>query len=517
MHLDKTSIGVVAASILGIAAIAAGCSNASGSGSTTSATTTSSTTTTGAGGKANTGGAGQGGSGGHASTGGAGQGGSGGTSTGGAGQGGGGQQATPVFCPEKNPFQPTLPNAVQVTDSVLSQDTTWTADKVWLVGSVLDPDGHTLTVEAGTMVCFYNNGGIVVGATNASEIHVNGTADKHVTFTGTSDDGKTPNFWPGVGINGFKSSTLSYLDIFYSGPSGGGSSYALDIMPTAGGDAPLGLDHVLVSQVQSKGIKIDNWDQNVWDGVAKGDLTFDGYFPVDQNTPALGPAFDFDSVFVQKLSAQNFHVNVGAIPADSAFVQLEPSQGGGIGADTTWGDLGLPYRLPSDGLAVVGDQAPGPKLTLGAGVTVQMKGDIVLGDPASTSYANLVLAGTAAKPVTLTSAEKNPAPGDWGAIYFVTGAYDAAISKIDYAKISYGGTSTKTIQQCPGQGAVVGMVEIDGQGSYDGPSITNSAFESSADRAIAAELNDAGKLTNDYSQGGNTFKNNQGGDYPSCK
>ena len=61
--------------------------------------------------------------------------------------------------------------------------------------------------------------------------------------------------------------------------------------------------------------------------------------------------------------------------------------------------------------------------------------------------------------------------------------------------------------------APAGLVEIDGSGTYDGPAITNSSFTNSLENGIAAETN-IHQITNDYSQGGNTFSDNAGMDYP---
>lgn len=503
MHFDRAHLALVATSALILAAFGGGCIKTSDSSSTTSTSKTGTTT-----GTSSAGGAGQGGS----SGGGAGQGGN----AGGAGQGGSGPVVTPVLCPETNPYQPTLPNTVQITEPTLSNDATWTADKVYVVGAVLDPAGHKLTIEAGTTVCFYNNGGIEVGAIDGGAIIVKGTADKHVVFTATSDDGKKPNFWPGVGINQYKASEIHYLDIFFAGPGGGGSSFALEVHPTASGDGPLVLDHVVVSQVQSKGIQLQGWDKGVWDGIKQSDITFDGYYPVDADTPPLGAAFSFDSAWVQNLSTSNLHINHAAIPAESNYIDLLTTQGGAIAIDTTWHDLGVPYRTGADGISIIGDKAPGPTLTIDPGVVVQVRGDIQLGDLAAESYANLVAAGTDKAPVTFTSAEKAPAAGDWGTIYFVSGAYDAKISKLDHVTVEYGGNTVKTIQQCPGEGPVQGMVSVDGQGDYDGPAFTNSTFQHSASWGIAAQLNDGGKLKSDYGAT-NTFKDNKDGDSPVCK
>ena len=68
----------------------------------------------------------------------------------------------PVFCPVADPFKPTG-NAVVVSDTVLKEDTKWTADKVYLVGDDFKIQKYKLTVEAGTTICLYQRGRILVG------------------------------------------------------------------------------------------------------------------------------------------------------------------------------------------------------------------------------------------------------------------------------------------------------------------------------------------------------------------
>lgn len=97
----------------------------------------------------------------------------------------------------------------------------------------------------------------------------------------------------------------------------------------------------------------------------------------------------------------------------------------GLQEDTTVRDLGVPYRTDAESSLRVGaggERAPRVTLTLEAGVTFRFAegtGIFVHEQVAPDASSGVLRAlGTAERPVVLTSAADDPAPGDWRGIWF---------------------------------------------------------------------------------------------------
>ncbi|HEY1533178.1 MAG TPA: hypothetical protein VGF76_04145, partial [Polyangiaceae bacterium] len=210
----------------------------------------------------------------------------------GAAGSGGGTTLPPApkatLCPEPDPISPKNANSVSVQDVVLMADAHWTADKVYLIGDDFKIEHHTLTVDAGTTICEFNGGKIYVGqGIDPGEIHLNGTADKHITITGfPSADDATKLDAPigGIQFDTYEGSILSYVDVWYGGPGGGGGSWAFERTDTAQGNdqvTPLLVDHLTIGEVQSKGFRVGTPN-----GVAaKSSITFTGFAPHGASDP----------------------------------------------------------------------------------------------------------------------------------------------------------------------------------------------------------------------------------------
>lgn len=76
-----------------------------------------------------------------------------------------------------------------------------------------------LTIEAGAVLCFYQNGAISVGYEDSEygKLIVNGTSEKHVIFT-TANPNPQKGDWYGLGFyTNSSGSTLNYCEILYAG------------------------------------------------------------------------------------------------------------------------------------------------------------------------------------------------------------------------------------------------------------------------------------------------------------
>lgn len=427
----------------------------------------------------------------------------------------------PVLCPESNPFSPKNPNSVRVDDTVLKEDTTWTADKVYLVGDDFKIEGHTLTVEAGTTICLYQRGKIYVGqGIDPGEIHLNGTAEKPIVITAppsASDPTKPDVFHRGIQFDTYQGSTLSHVNIWYGGPGGGSASWAFELTNTAHGtpDAkkPLLVDHLVVGAVQSKGIRVGT-ELGIADGSA---IQFTGFVTPESNGPALDATAEIE-IMGSKAFAKAFTWAGASIPDAAKHVKLHiASSEGKVTASTELVDFGLPYLWKNHLIMQVAgaqDDPVGPTLTIGEGVTLKMDGVLIVGGTSGTANGNLVVAGTAAKPVVFTSTAEAPSSGDWEGFYFVGSHYDPAKSRIEHAQILYAGvdpTNGQQINQHVGRCGknFVGAVMIAGTGGvpYDGPPISNTKIAHSKSDGIVSDANDSGGyLKTSYAKPDVTFE-----------
>ncbi|HEX3852698.1 MAG TPA: hypothetical protein VHW01_17155 [Polyangiaceae bacterium] len=446
-----------------------------------------------------------------------------GANPGSGGSGGGASNLPPApkatLCPESDPISPKNANSVSVQGVVLSTDAHWTADKVYLIGDDYKIEGAKLTIDAGTTICEFNGGKIYVGqGIDPGEIHINGTADKHVTITGfPSADDATKLDAPigGIQFDTYQGSVLSYLDVWYGGPGGGSGSWAFELTDTAQGNdkvTPLLIDHLTIGEVQSEGFRIGTPN-----GIAaNSSITFTGFAPHADGDPDFSytAALNF---YAEKSVAAALTMYTDNIPAAVQRVQLltapEPFY---LRTDMELTDVGLPYWYKDGSLIIAGpDDGTSATLTIDAGVTLHMGKQLQVGDQ---HEGDLIIAGTAAKPVTLTSAEETPGAGDWEGIFFIGHFYDPTRSMISYLNLEYAG-----LDEGSGSGLHVGRCGDDFTGAiqitssdtatrmYDGPSITHTHISHSQTYGIAADAGIApavsGTLKNDYTVAalGNTF------------
>ena len=102
--------------------------------------------------------------------------------------------------------------------------------------------------------------------------------------------------------------------------------------------------------------------------------------------------------------------------------------GGAIDTDTTWTFANSPYVVDS-GITV----SNGVLLTIEAGVEVRFSngGSLIV-------YGALSAIGTAAQPITFTTANPTPQPGQWAGIFFKDSSDDSR-DRIEHASIRYAG------------------------------------------------------------------------------
>jgi hypothetical protein len=160
----------------------------------------------------------------------------------------------------------------------------------------------------------------------------------------------------------------------------------------------------------------------------------------------------------------------------------------GVAESETMHDRGVPYHVGNSGTEGILDIDPllggaTSTLTIEAGVTVRFKKggvfDISEASSDNPATAALIAVGTAAKPITFTSAEAAPAAGDWLGLYF--GMQPLATNKLDYVKVQFaGGLSASGSNSCPypAQTRSDGAIRIFGVALNE--FVTNSTISDSA-------------------------------------
>lgn len=137
-----------------------------------------------------------------------------------------------------------------------------------------------------------------------------------------------------------------------------------------------------------------------------------------------------------------------------------------LDVDEAFPNRGLPYLI--NGTFLMYDlQGSTLSLQLEAGVTLRFENTdgqgglgLILGNKASAAPVRLIAPGTAAAPITLTSAQPNPVAGDWAGV-LMANAPDSG-NVVEYATFEYAGGPTGTSGYGCGPGRNVGgLVLID--------------------------------------------------------
>jgi len=276
----------------------------------------------------------------------------------------------------------------------------------------IDGSSAVLTIEPGVTLNFEQDIGINVGESGAGKLVAVGTAQSPITFTSaasTPSDGDWSNvyFWGGT----MGGSQLAYAKLDYCGSGGYGCIAGFSVKPNR-----VTIDHVTIAHVGAGSNGITEFDA-------------DSNFVITNSTlgaSARGYAISAQAPSFAGIGATNTFT-------DGATIELG---GGTVSTTTSWVDPGTAIAVTS---ALIVDGPTTPVLTIGPGMTFKFGVDLALGVGYSDG-GKLVIAGTAAKHVVLTSASSSPSQGDWKAIQ-VWGSGKATIS---YADISYAGSDGKT-------------------------------------------------------------------------
>ena len=104
-----------------------------------------------------------------------------------------------------DPVDPPAPSDEEEVIGYITADTTWTADKAWIMnGRITVTNGATLTIEPGTYIAGKNAESYLL-IDKGAKIMAEGTSDEPITFTsvdGLSGTDTTVGKWGGVTLIG---------------------------------------------------------------------------------------------------------------------------------------------------------------------------------------------------------------------------------------------------------------------------------------------------------------------------
>jgi hypothetical protein len=391
MHLHQRTllVGLVTLPLV----VAAACSSSN------------STSDDGAGGEAGMGAAGgevgtsgRGGSSGSSGSSGSATGGSSGSGAAGGGAGGaGGSGAEGGSGPEDCADAQTLPRDVE-TDTTVGPGCV-RIDRTSVI------EGATLTIEPGTTVlmapgAFLDAGG---SSDNASIVAL-GTEAEPIVFTSEATN-PAPGDWQCVRIGGASAaSEFRYTTFEYGGAP----------CESTGAD----YEGMLQLDAGARGVSDSTFRQSLTHGVLiqrqGGVREFENNQFSDNEAASINVAAPQLLVLGEGLEFSD--------PADRIEVDTTFS----LASSGTWLGQPVPFRIAGS-LAIGGNSA----VTIGAGAVLEIDGTSI-----EVFMANLIVAGTAAAPVTFTSSRENPVAGDWGCIHFssVTGT-----PRFEHALLEYAG------------------------------------------------------------------------------
>jgi hypothetical protein len=324
----------------------------------------------------------------------------------------------------------------------------------------------TLTIEPGVVLLFDPDTLLSIGYNSSAKLSAIGTAAAPITFTSSNT---TPGAgdWVGVQLwgNTMNGSNLSYLKLDYCGSNADACLVSSGVKPNR-----VTVDHVTFSHVGAGSNAI--WEKDKDSNFVISNCTFN----------------DIPSTPTQQYAISVYAPSFAGIDSTNTFngKAMVELMGDSISTDTSWKNIVATVAVTAD-LSIGG--AATPTLTIAAGSTFKFATDtgisIGYSDPGK-----LVLAGTSASRITLTSLAGTPGPGDWNGIT----VWYSSSAKIAYSTISYAGSTSASSSN----GAVSAVSNND---SLD---IQNSTLSYSGQYGIGAPCNSTATVTNV----GNTFTGN---------
>jgi hypothetical protein len=272
-------------------------------------------------------------------------------------------------------------------------------------------DGAVLTIEPGVTLAFEGGLGLDVGASSVGKLVAVGTAQNPIIFTSSSNpplpgDWRAIHLWDGT----MAGTQIAYAKLDYCGADRNGCIVGDGVQANL-----VTLDHLTIGHVgpDSNGIlEYDTYSNFIITNSIFSDIASDRY-AISVQAPSLA--------------------GIGTTNTFIGGAMIEVS-GGTISATTSWADPGTTIAV-TDNLFVEGPDSP--VLTLGPGMTFAF--DTSLEFAVGFAFpGKLVVAGTSANRVVITSLAAKPGQGDWVGVT----VWENGSAQVSYADISYAGSDS---------------------------------------------------------------------------
>ncbi len=328
-----------------------------------------------------------------------------------------------VACGDPDPDPP--PSCEAPTGAGTEHGATPASDETWtaaasphiVTANLALPAGRTLTLEPCAVVQIRGAIGLLVEGKLLAE----GTSDRPIRIQGVA--GMNP--WTTIEARRGAELRFAHVTIEGGGNASGGRIAEYGMLDIRGDqEAPtqpiLYADHLTLTGSRSLGILVREGG---------------GFAPGSTDLTITGSASHPISIWGRAAGT----LPTGTYTGNAVDEILLPALGGRdeIKENTTFQALGVPYRIGGPLLRVLG--TPAAVLTIDAGVTLRFADLARLHVDGTTAGSGgaLVVAGTAAAPVTFTSTATAPIAGSWVGLVF-TGMIDPR-NQITHARISYAG------------------------------------------------------------------------------
>ncbi len=316
----------------------------------------------------------------------------------------------------------------------------------------------TLTIAAGNTIRFNSSTNLIVGTTvNRGALVAVGTIPLPIIFT-TNNATPAPGQWAGILFEDQSDDATSILDrcvVEYSGQTFSGNVRVNAASP-----------RILNSTIRNSSVRgiygITSPSPIIQGNTFTGNVEFDVYISGTSNTPVTGNTFNSSGVFFDTAAGthavtgntfnsynnatRNSRTGAHAVAAVStnAFNGTGANSrweilGEVLSANATWPNPGFPYVMISD-VTVGNSPTTLVTLTIAAGANLRFNSSVSLNAGTSANRGSLVAVGTVPLPITFTTNNATPAPGQWPGIFFEDQS-DDAISIMDRCVVEYAGQS----------------------------------------------------------------------------
>ncbi len=302
------------------------------------------------------------------------------------------------------------PNAIEVRDNNISSSHTWVKQDFYfnVTASLHVYNGATLTIPPGCLVKFNAGTALYIGYYNAGTLNATGTSVSPITFTSNAVT-PAPDDWQGIVFfdNTVDGSTiLDHCTVEYGGNNIYNSNiYCSNASPT--------IKNCTIRLSGGYGIYCDI---NSAPTLTNNTISNNGLFPISESSDRL------DSNVTGNTGSGN--------TPDAIEVRAQ-----NIVSSHTWVPQDFYFNVTGTNHIY-----NGATLTINPGSLVKFSA----GTGLYVGYYNaatLNATGTSVSPITFTSNEATPAPGDWQGIVFFGNTVSAS-TILDYCTVEYGGNAS---------------------------------------------------------------------------